>query len=745
MKQNYFLFIIFSVGFVLISLSCSSPIDDFERTNPNDPLSPSFEGELITGLQVSADTTGIITLRWEKTNQFITKIEIEKSLVDTMNFNVIAELSTDFLQFSDSSGVVRKNTYYRVSFFSEIDGKENQLFRKTQIKLDFGRILNHSFQFINESNRLRFSWNTDVPFFTHFIISSDKVITESNGNSVTITSNNTENEFIDPLVNIDFETRNYTVTGIIENEEFEEVIMQKTITFDGAEFFQPKNVEINVLNEQDWRISWESDAFFATAVEVSRFNSNGSSPYILPADTTFFMDSKLFDDNEENTSNQYRGYSIRLLTETSSSNYVEKDSLIDILPLKLNVPSFDQTDPNSLKITWTKAGLNSDLIKEIIVEKQDQSGKFGEIARVDGNLLSYNDTNINAGENSTYRIKSLTSSYSEPRLYLFSHDYKLDLSLDTSMPSIAFVETSSDIKFLAAISRPSFNVSEMYPINVWNLETGLISHTIDAGTESITDFKITTDDRFIYYSVPGECAIYRADFPAGSTKEKVIADGCVNSQGTLHISLSNDGSFMAGTGGQGFVKKWNLNTFELDFVFTEFQTPTVFPLKNIAISPDGSLIGGNNGESYIMDANTGAIQRILTPHTSANLADLQFSPGGEYYTFSEFEFGTTNIYSSNSWKLLHTISGRRSDFHPERSILVISDNSGASTYNPSDDTFIDFISDEQGNGPLPDHLDKITFMDDNTIAIVTGPTNKTIEIWKKLNSRRWKVLKTLNN
>jgi Tol biopolymer transport system component len=740
MKQNYFLFIHFLVVFVL--LSCSSPIDDLERTNPNDPLSPSFEGELITGLEASADTSGIIKLSWEKTNQFITKLKIEKSLVDTMNFGVIAELSPELRQFSDSSGVVRKDTYYRVSFFSEIDGKEKQFFRKNLLKLDFGKILNHSFQFIKENNRLRLSWSTDVPFFTHFIISSDKVITESSENTVIIPSSKIENEYIDPLVNIDFETRNYTVTGIIRNEESEEVITQKIIPFDGSEFFQPKNVKIIALNEQDWRISWESNAFFATGAELIRVSDNGDIDYNLSAGTTFFIDSMLIRDDEYTIFNQYRRYRIRFLTATSSSNYAEKDNRIDILPLTLNAPSFDQTNPNLLKLTWTKTGLNADLIKEIIIEKKNQSGHFGEIARVDGSLFDFTDTNVNSGESPAYRIKSLTSLYSDPQTYLFSHDYELDTSLASSLASINSVETNCDNRYLAATAALNSNRSGNLPIFIWNLDTKQLVRSIDAGSKLIPDFKISSDDQYIYYSVPDECAIYRENFPDGSNKEKVISDGCVNAMGTLQMSFSNDGSFLAGTGGRGFVKKWNLLTFELDYVFAEFKTPTVFPLKNIAISPDGNLIGGNNGESYKMDANSSAIQRILTPLTSANLTDLQFSPDGEYFTFSNFESGNTHIYSTNDWEQLYAISGQRSDFHPKKSYLVLSNNDDVFIYKPSENVFIDFISDDQGNGPIPSgQLNKITFVDDNSVAIVTGNSNKTIEIWKKASSRRWKSFK----
>ena len=744
MKHNCYLFTSCLIVFVLIS--CSSPIDSFERTNPNDPLSPSFKGELITGLQATADSTGIITLRWEETKQIVTKIVIEKSLADTLSFSVIAELSPDIHQFSDSSGVVRKGTYYRVSLISEIDGRENQLFGKSQVKLEFGEILSHAFKFLNENNRLKLIWNTDVPFFTHFTISTNNVISESNDRKVTIPANKIENVYIDPLKDIDFETRNYTITGIIQDEDFEDTITQKTISFEVTEFFKPKNLEIHTLNEQDWRISWESDAFFATGAEVIRISNDGDIDYKLPEGSTFFIDSILFEDNEDTIINQYRRYRVRLITETASSNYTDIDKRINILPLKLMFPSSDETNPNTLKLAWTKEGLNADLIKEIIVEKLDQSEKFVEIARVDGNLFSFTDANINPGETPTYRIKSLTSRYSDPQVYLFSHDYEMQVSLETSLPSITSIESTSDNRYIAAIPAISFSLSEFYPIYVWDLETQQVVNIIDAGTESIADFKISNDDRFIYYSVPSKCAIYRADFPATTNKEKVIVDGCVNSSGTLQISLSNDGSFLAGTGGRGFVKKWDLNTFESDFVFAEFETPTVFPLKNIAISPNDNLIGGNNGESYIMDAISGSIQRKLIPFTSASLTDLQFSPDGEYYTFSDVSTNSTHIYSTNSWERLQVISGKRADFHPVQSTLVSFNNDGVYTYNLSEGTFTDFILDDQGNGPIPSgQLNKITFVDEHSVAIVTGSNSKNIELWKRLNTQRWKAIKTIFN
>ncbi len=731
--------------FSILLVGCETPADSFERRNSNDPLSKAYEGGAVTGLQVIADASGIITLNWPESNSIVTKNVVEKSLGDSLNFQAITELGPKVLQFSDSTREVRKNTYYRLSSFIEIDGEEDILYGRSQTVLEFGEILDETFEFLSESNSLQIAWITDVPFYTHFIISSENMISEQQERTVKITADQIEHLFVDPLLDIDFETRNYTITGIIEHEEIEEVIIKKEISFDAKSFFQPKNLEINFLNEQNWEITWDYAPFFATEVELIRtYDDFEVGIFSRPPDKNFYVDSLIIEDTSENyIANRFRKYQLRFINGTTgnSSIQIENFALIDIQISIINNSGINQNDPNSITIYWDLSGEDKDQIVEFVIEKENplEPGEFQEIERVDGGgNFEYTDINVSESDDPTYRVRTITSRPSDKIKHTFSHDYQLDYSFDTGMNYVTSMEVSSDKKYLAAVSfwsEDGINTwkNEGNPILITDIESRESVASIHIPFESISDFKISPDEEFIYFVVQPEGDIYKAEFPSGHNIEKVIED----TFRVMNFDISNDGTFLIGHGGRGDVKRWNLNSYEADFQFAETMTPAFYSYKNIAISPDGNVIAGNNGSSFIIDAKNGSILQYLEPWTTASLSDLQFSTDGNFYAFVT-SFWTTEIYSTTNWERTRRLfPGSRSDFHPEKSSILLSGYEWTITYDLETNNIIDIISDQNGDRPYTNYMNKITYIDDDRIATVAG--KGTIQIWKKKDTpRRWK-------
>jgi hypothetical protein len=712
---------------------CETPTGGFERTNNNDPLSPAFRAGAVTGLQVSADTAGVITVRWAETDEIATKNVLEKSLGDSLNFTTIAELSPEILQFSDTSFEVRKNTYYRLSSYLEVAGMDDVLLGRSQALLKFGEIVNLGNEFLSEENSLRLTWRTDVPFYTHFIISSENVLSEQQENSVKINTEGIDNAFVDPLLDIDFETRKYTVTGIIEHDGHEEAITEQQTSFDVVSFFRPEYVEIDVLNEQDWKVSWEEPPFFATGIEVTRLHFEGNIIYNFPAETISFIDSLLIDNSQDERVNQFRRFQVRFLTETGASHGITDEEAIEIVVAAFYMPGVDEIDPNSLNLQWVAFGNNNNLVKEFIIEKSMPNFPevFREYARISGDTFQYTDTNVNESEEFTYRIRTLTSR-SSTRTFSYTHRFELNHLINTGLTYVTSMEASSDKRYLTVVSHRS-GMGNM--ILIEDMVTRRNVAKIGIPSQQISDFKISPDDRFIFFAVPTEGAIYRADFPTGNNMVKVIDDASLNSVGIYHIAVSRDGTFLIGTGGRGFVKWWNLYTYEAGFIFQEFNSPTFYLYKNIAISPDGAFIGGNNGTSYIMDAKSGTILRTL-PWASPNMTDIQFSADGRYYSFVE-DYARTHIYSTENWELIQVIDSKRADFHPEESKMVISGPGSVFTYDLETLRTVDTIN-SIGISRWPfttDLRNSITYIDDNRIATVNY--SGTIEIWNKTDVRGW--------
>ena len=717
--------------------ACETPSDSFERVNINDPASPNFAGGTVTGLSAAADSSGIITLRWLSADNSVDKHIIEKSLGDSLSFSPIAELEPTETIFVDDSRDVRLDTYYRLSSYMEVDGIGDVLYGRTDTKLEFGAISAVEYEYQEDSNQLELTWSTDVPFYTHFIISSDRVISDQQESTVRISAATNKHSFQDPLLDVDFEPRSYSITGVIENEGDDEVVVEQEFEFDAASFFKPTNAQINILNEQDWEITWENKAFFATEVELIRKSTHDGEDIAFPLSISAesYLDNLLLDQRLSSTINIIRGYTIKFLTNEGQSDEVELYGSIPDAYVFFNNSPVSQSDPRSLTLSWIVEGEGEEYIKEFVIEKPHERipDRFVEIARIDGGGdFQFTDTNVTEFSNPTYRIRSLTSYPSEPVSFIFSHDYDVEYTLNTSMSDITSVEITSDQNYLAATSINRFQSGNL-PIYIWDLNSRQLVQTIDAGSEQITDFKLSPDEKEIYYTVPAEGAIYKADFPSGNNKERIIDDAVANLEGVLHLDVSSDGTFLVGTGGRGFIKRWDLDTYDPVFLYSEYTSPTSYLYKNVAISPDGSMIGGNNGSSFIMDAdNSSIIESLPGP---ANMVDLQFSSDGLYYSYV-IGFGLVYIFSTENWELIDRTAGRRATFHPENSTLALGSFNNVVIYDPIEKRYLDVVSDRNGRAARSNIQDKITFLDKDRLAIVSG--GKRFDIWRKSTNRRWK-------
>jgi len=733
MKQSQ---LILPVLLLFLIIACESPSDSFERTNKNDPISPNFAGGTVTGLSAVADSSGLITLRWPSADNSVDKHVIEKSLGDSLSFSPIAELEPDETTFIDDSHDVRLDTYYRLSSYMEVNGIGDVLYGTTGIKLEFGSISNIEYEFLRDSNQLKLTWSTDVPFFTHFIISSDRVISDQQESTVKIPALTNKHSFQDPLLDVDFEARSYTITGVIENNGVDETVAEKEFVFNPASFFKPQNVQINILNEQDWQVTWENKAFFSTDVELVRLTSADDVDINLPSDAESYTDSMLLDDTRYSQINLMRRYSLRFLSGNSKSEPVVVDDFIVLDRPLIAISNTPQTDPNSLTIYGSGFGEDRELIKQYIIEKPHPflPDRFIEVGRADGGRnFQFTDTDVSEGDNPVYRVRTITSIPSRTMTYAYSHDYNLDYEFDTGLFQVTSLELSSNNRYLAATT---FWEDLGNTVVIHDLENQQAIGEISIPKHEITDIKISADHQSIYMAVPTDQAIYKAEFPSGINVQKVIDDAVVNSTPVLNITLSPDNSFILGTGGRGFVKRWNLETLNPEFIFARYNTPTSYPYKNVAISPDGQSILTNNGLPQQLDASDGSIMDTL-PWVDEYVLDHQYSYDGRYMAFVSGVL-RPNIFERET--LNRTVlsgKGHRADFHPTKNILVIASRSSVYTYDVETSIMMDVISSSDGNLPYHETRDKLRYIDDDRVATVSD--RSTIQIWKKSSIRqRWK-------
>ena len=655
---------------------------------------------------------------------------------DSLSFVPIGELEPSATSYIDDSGDVQLDTYYRLSSYMVLDEIGEVLYGKTETRLEFGALSDIQFEYQEETNQMRLTWSTDVPFFTHFIISSENILTEQQEKSVKIEAGTLDHIFNDPLLDINFDDRVYTVTGIIEHEEGDDEVAKTDGAFDVASYFKPRNVELNILNEQDWQVTWENKAFFSTDVELVRLTSADDVDINLPSDAVSYTDSMLLDDTRYSQINLMRRYSLRFLSGNSKSDQVVVDDFIVLDRPLIAISNTPQTDPNSLTIYGTGFGEDRELIKQYIIEKPHPflPDRFVEVGRADGGRnFQFTDTDVSEGENPVYRVRTITSIPSRTMTYAYSHDYNLDYEFDTGLFQVTSLELSSNNRYLAATT---FWEDLGNTVVIHDLENQQAIGEISIPKHEITDIKISADHQSIYMAVPTDQAIYKAEFPSGINVQKVIDDAVVNSTPVLNITLSPDNSFILGTGGRGFVKRWNLETLNPEFIFARYNTPTSYPYKNVAISPDGQSILTNNGLPQQLDASDGSIMDTL-PWVDEYVLDHQYSYDGRYMAFVSGVL-RPNIFERET--LNRTVlsgKGHRADFHPTKNILVIASRSSVYTYDVETSIMMDVISSSDGNLPYHETRDKLRYIDDDRVATVSD--RSTIQIWKKSSIRqRWK-------
>lgn len=715
--------------------ACDSPTRPFNSTNVNDPQSDRFVPDVTDNVQLRVNTAGVITISWSGIEEAAEKIVVEKSLGDSLSYVKIAELNPVISSFRDSSLVVQQETFYRVSAWVT-PSDEDILLEKAEAKLDIGEISDLLFQLGEDKTSLELTWESTYPFFTHFDISSNYYLNDQQEKTVRIEANGRNHTFTDQFQEIDFGDRTYTVSAIIKRNGVEERIAELEEAFNTKSEFKPQNSRIIVLNETDWIVTWDRAPFFATGVEITR-EKNGQDDLVfnMPVTATSLTDREFV--RQQNQSREFRRYLIRYtLGETRSEPKILTSTVFINKPV-INPTGSPQDTPDSFTLSWSVSPSSRLLIKEFVIEQRaaNTTNTFQEIARLDGSISELR-LDIDGG-GKEYRVRTLTSAYSDKASFLYTDDYNPDFSYPSGMSAVTRIRSSSDNRYLATVSHKG---GAGNPIIIHDLVTNQQVASINRHPRQIKDFAISPDDEHIYFTVPSQGIIYRADFPSGDNIKPVIEYQRVSNQGIHGLEISKDGSFLVGVGGSIFIKRWNLDTFDEVFLYNNTSAP-FDPDKKVAISPDGAYIATGGSRPLIFDAETGEIVEFLFPIVS-DFRDLKFSADGNYFSFVvTFSHGTNAvIYSTANWEGVHTLHrANRIDFHPEDSRMLYSGDNRTFIFDIETLSITDLIADENAFGFAPDPRHALSYIDDDTVVLVTDDND--IQIWTRGTTEGWRLIR----
>jgi len=739
MKTQYLLLFALLSGFIA---SCDSPKSGFERENPNDPLSLNFKDEGHYDMSVFVNEDGMITVSWGKTEDFIERLEVKKSLGDTLNFTTIGNVDPNINSYRDSSQVIDREIFYQIETYYTRNGVELR-YGLGRVKLRIGQIHDFSLHFDNEGEKIDINWSVDVPYFSYLEITSENSITESGENRVHLPNKLIQGTHSDPLPDVAFSTRTYKLKGVIElGDGKEDIVVEKKASINLASLLRPENATIDILNEQDWVISWKSVPFFSEGIKLERNAMYGDMlQFDVEKGETSFMDSTLSAPGIYLGNSRARSYYLSFISGDSESESVTVEHYLEMSTPFLKEPVYPSNSPGTVTLNWGMHGRDNDKVKEFIIEKS-KGGDFYEISRLPGNIWEYADNTLNSYDRPVYRIRSTTTDYSDPKDFGYVNNYNRILSMDTDISFFKSIEISSDYQYLTGLS--DYRPNEEILLKIWDINSGLKIHVFDSGQGEISDFKISHDDSYIYYVIPEKRSIFRADFPDGGNLTEVIREASQLGEPVRKIDISRDGEFLLGTGGNYFVKRWNLNTYELKYSVS--SNPLWSNSNNIAISGDNTRFVMSKGPLHLKDVSDGETIREFVYRGEVKY--IGFSANDSYvsYLTSSTDVYIFSVETQDQISLFRNTRGV--DFDPRQNHIVamwesVNNYKGIHSrvyfYDLKLDARSGVVSDKNVDGP-EGIVSKVRLIDSNRLAVARFSPGRTLEIWEKAESRQWKIM-----
>jgi len=717
--------------FFCLFLSCERPTDSFERNNVKDPLHQDFENDIINSLDITFDTEGIITVRWTETANFEDGFIIEKSLSDSTSFLEIGRVGENVNSFQDSSRQVREDTFYKVTPYMVRDDDVKRFKSFTRKMTTIGTITEFEYQYNSDSKSLDLNWKTNSPFISKFRVEyrteseeKFKVLQELDPDQFQLT---------DDLSDIAFENREYKLGILLIGDNYEEEFDQKIKVFH-TDIFDPSELTLEIEDEQAISVSWKDNSYFEDGFKLYRSFTQFEGDYELIAELgeneTFYRD-KL----DLVNGRTYR-YKIHGYLNDSNSNSLAGYTIHSIPKPYLFNDRYSNINSHSIKLNWDidSEKLPVEFILEKKVHLQDSSWEV--IGTFDKGIKSFTDTAIDPLKSYRYRLKTISSAYSNELPLSYRNLYNKIAELNNHSRGISDLAFSPDGNYLASSSNVALGYGDTY-VNVWDLNSMDTYSRVDFHERPITSVHFSSDGMMLASGSWFDNTVNVYSFPEGELIQSF--SGVV----AYDVKFSPDNNYIASTGGFGSVMKWNIETGELIFFYQGNGSPTSTP-HSLKFKPDGSEIAVDDRGLVILNANTGEqVVKLYNSFTrnESHPNNIGYSHDGSKIVFT---FLRMDVYDTNNWSLLFTVPN----------IGIYLDNRHGKhypTFHPFDNTIVAAAGSRKinfrniENGEILNRLSvskNMTFFtyspDGSSVAI--GFDDSSIEIWKESTQRGWKEL-----
>jgi len=357
--------------------------------------------------------------------------------------------------------------------------------------------------------------------------------------------------FIDDslVINIGY---TYKITAFAEKNLSTPVISQVIST----SFPAPTGLNATVIDDQTIRLTWTDHSSFESGFRIERKTGTGSYTQIaeLSANAVEYTNAGL-------AYGETYTYRVRSFTSINQSSYSNENSAQMVIPAPTNLMAA-AIDDQTIKLTWID---NCAFEAGYRIERKTGTGSYIQIAELDANTTSYEESGLTYGEIYTYRVRTFTlnnqSDYSNEMVDPW-HVIDVDGNIYRTVKIGAQVWMAENLKVTHC--RNGDAIPNVTDATEWcNLTTGAYCNY--ANNASNAD---TYGSLYNWYAVSDSLSDSRNVAPAGwhvpSDAEwqtlvdylggEAVAGGKMKEAGTIHwnspnIGATNESGFSALPGG----------------------------------------------------------------------------------------------------------------------------------------------------------------------------------------------------
>lgn len=638
---------------VLISFtSCDKPSTAVDRTNPIDPGGKTFTTGNIEEFKVDVQSSGDIKLLWTDNSELRDGFLVEKSLNDTLSFQSLDIVGRDDVSYVDTTGIVRKNIYYRISSFIG-DGDDKIMLKKSRIlKPQIAPDPDFNITFNENTNQVIVDWQIDSPF-----VGKIELSVYQDDPDIAIFRTETENlnsSLNDDLEGIAFNDRIYVLKGFLNDINDNEIIVEKELRFNVHLLFSPQGLKTEFVTETEIHLRWDNRSFFEEELHVFKRETDGQMQLIATLDPG---SSEFTDNSVVQPSNRYKVVAVAGNSE-SRATISEREFNWETEP-RASLASAN-TDPGAIQLSFNVSPRNK--VEELILMRKstlDQS--FEEIHRFGPEITHYTDRDTDQNKQYLYKLHTIsTHTWSEgeenPDIEIAYMDrYRRADSFNHNGLDFLRLRHISVIDERYVFIVPNMPISDsILHVTLFDVETGTRHTMMLPEPESFSAFAVhAPNETFI---VGSSNTIYEYSYPDGELiREKQIVP---NSQLGRNFPLQffefdeNYESIYANSA-VGSIVKLDYETFEFE-IFRQGGGSSRFFNKELALSNELDLVVTNDVVNYAHNTITGEEVATFGPRIFENsTTGMFFSYDQDYFVQLRYP-ERLETYIVDDWSEFHT-------------------------------------------------------------------------------------------